>query len=57
MNEPTVGRQIKENDVLYVSIPESDVKKLSALELTFDEKEIINEVIEIKRKEKAFWGM
>ena len=57
MNAPTVGRQIKENDVLYVSIPESDVKKLSALELTFDEKEIINEVIEIKRKEKAFWGM
>ena len=57
MNEPTVGRQIKENDVLYVSIPENDVKKLSALELTFDEKEIINEVIEIKRKEKAFWGM
>lgn len=57
MNEPTVGRQIKENDVLYVSIPESDVKKLSALELTFDEKEIINDVIEIKRKEKAFWGM
>jgi translation initiation factor 5B len=57
MGEPTVGRQIKENDVLYVSIPESDVKKLSALELTFDEKEIINEVIEIKRKEKAFWGM
>lgn len=57
MGEPTVGRQIKENDVLYVSIPENDVKKLSALELTFDEKEIINEVIEIKKKEKAFWGM
>ncbi len=57
MGEPTVGRQIKENDILYVSIPENDVKKLSALELTFDEKEIINEVIEIKRKEKAFWGM
>jgi translation initiation factor 5B len=57
MDEPTVGRQIKENDILYVSIPEGDVKKLSALELTFDEKEIINEVIEIKRKEKAFWGM
>ena len=57
MNEPTVGRQIKENDVLYVSIPENDANKLSALELNFDEKEIINEVIEIKRKEKAFWGM
>ena len=57
MNEPTVGRQIKENDVLYVSIPENDAKKLSALELTFDEKEILNDVTEIKRKEKAFWGM
>ncbi len=57
MGEPTVGRQIKENDILYVRIPESDVKKLSALELTFDEKEIINDVIEIKRKEKVFWGM
>ncbi|MDI6916890.1 MAG: translation initiation factor IF-2 [Thermoplasmatales archaeon] len=56
-DEPTIGRQIKENDILYVSIPENDAKKLSALELTFDEKEILDDVIEIKRKEKAFWGM
>jgi len=56
-DEPTIGRQIKENDILYVSIPENDAKKLLALELTFDEKELLNDVTEIKRKEKAFWGM
>lgn len=53
----TVGRQINENDVLYPDIPESDVKKISGYELTFEEKEAMDRICEIKRKEKPFWGM
>jgi translation initiation factor 5B len=53
----TVGRQLDENDVLYVDIPEGHVKKLGDYELTFEEKEALQKVIELKRKEKPFWGM
>lgn len=52
-----VGRNLKEEDILFVDIIESQVKKLNELELTFDEKECLNKVIEIKRKENQFWGM
>jgi translation initiation factor 5B len=54
----TVGRQIKGDDILYVDIPESDAKKLmNDPRLTGDEREVLDEVIKIKRKEKQFWGM
>lgn len=52
-----VGRHIKENDILYVDVNKRDVKKLMELDLTLDEKEILEDVIKIKRKEDAFWGM
>ena len=56
---PIVGRHIKEGDILYVDVPESHVKKLLTKfknDLTIDEIEILQELIEIKRKEKPFWG-
>ncbi len=57
---PTVGRQINEGDLLFIDIPESDVKilntKLSS-ELTTDEKEVLEELIKIKRKVNKFWGL
>ncbi|MEM2109618.1 MAG: translation initiation factor IF-2 [Candidatus Odinarchaeota archaeon] len=57
---PTVGRQINEGDVLFIDVPESDVRvlntKLSA-ELTSDEKESLEEFIRIKRKTNKFWGI
>ncbi|WEU39711.1 MAG: translation initiation factor IF-2 [Candidatus Odinarchaeum yellowstonii] len=57
---PTVGRQINEGDILFVDVPESDVKilntKLSS-ELTSDEKEALEELIKIKRKINKFWGL
>jgi translation initiation factor 5B len=54
----TVGRQIKVEDILYINIPERDAKKLAALEkeLSFEEKEILERVVEIKRKKDPFWG-
>jgi len=54
---PTVGRQIKPNDVLYVDIPESHARKLFSTELSFEEREVLEEVARIKRKEKPTWGL
>ena len=54
----TVARQIKGDDILYTSIPESDAKKLKEMDvLNIDEKDILNRIIEIKRKGDKFWGM
>ncbi len=56
---PTVGRQIKEEDILYTDLPESVVKKLKEMkDLTYDEREVLNKIIEIKRKTvDRFWGL
>ncbi len=57
---PTVGRQIKEGDILYINIPLPDYKKLKFEiynELTQDEKEVLDEFITIKRKEDSLWGI
>ncbi len=54
----TVGRQIKGEDILYTAIPESDAKKLKEMDiLNTDEKDVLNKIIEIRRKENKFWGM
>jgi len=54
----TVGRQIKGEDILYTDIPENDAKKLKDMDvLNTDEKDLLNKIIEIKRKENKFWGM
>ncbi len=54
----TVGRQIRGDDILYTSIPESDAKKLKEMDvLNIDEKDVLNRIIEIKRKGDKFWGM
>lgn len=54
----TVGRQIKGEDILYTALPESDAKKLREMDiLNADEKDVLNKIIEIKRKANKFWGM
>ncbi len=53
----TVGRQINEGDLLYVDIPEAHIKLLKDVELNRDETEILEKVLEIRRKSDAFWGM
>ena len=54
----TVGRQIKGEDILYTALPENDAKKLKEMDvLNADEKDVLNKIIEIKRKANKFWGM
>jgi len=55
----TVGRQIKENDILLVEVPERHAKVLEHDlydSLTADEKECLDMYLRIKRKEEPFWA-
>lgn len=52
----TVGRQIEEEDVLLVDIPESHAKKLRKMGLTSVELEVLEELTSIHRKDSHFWG-
>ncbi len=53
----TVGRQINENDILYVDMIESGYKVVSKLDLNSDEKLALSDTVAIKRKTEPFWGM
>lgn len=57
---PTVGRQINEGEILFTDIPESQaiiLQKKLLNELTTDEKEALEELVKIKRKENRFWAL
>lgn len=54
---PMVGRHFNEEDILYVEIPEAKVPDLLKSELSMEEKETLEHIIEAKRKEKPTWGM
>lgn len=56
IDDATVGRQIDVEDVLLVDIPESHARQLLEQKLSFDETEVLDKVIEIRRKENPFWG-
>lgn len=59
MNEPTVGRQINEGDILYTVPPSEHVKLLLDRfkhRLSEKEQETLNEIITIKRKINALYG-
>ncbi len=56
IDDATVGRQIDVEDILFVDIPESHAHNLQNEKLTPDEAEVLNQIIELKRKEKPFWG-
>ena len=55
----TVGRQVKEGDVLYISMSEQNFRalKLHKELLSKAEIELLKEIAEIKRKEKGTWGL
>jgi translation initiation factor 5B len=54
----TVGRQINGGDIFFTDIPESDAKKLRIMDvLNEDEKDVLNKILDIKRKTNKFWGM
>ncbi|MEM1535561.1 MAG: translation initiation factor IF-2, partial [Candidatus Pacearchaeota archaeon] len=50
----TIGRQIKEGEILYSDLSDDEIKKLKANRhlLTSDELQLLEEIIEIKRKQK-----
>jgi translation initiation factor 5B len=54
----TIGRQIKGGDIFFTDIPESDARKLQRMDvLNDDEKDVLNKIMDIKRKTNKFWGM
>ena len=55
----TVGRQIKEGDVLYSSVSEMEFRQFKELKKYLNEDEILvlKEIAAIKRKEKPVWGI
>jgi translation initiation factor 5B len=60
MPRPVFGRHIKEKDVLYVDIPEQDIRKLRekfASRLTENALDVLMEFVEIKRKKDPIWAM
>ncbi len=55
----TIGRQVKEGDILYSMIPEEHFRKLKDLReyLSEDEVRAIKEIAEIMRKKNPVWGI
>ena len=56
---PTVGRQIKEGDELWVEIPEKHAKILEqelAEDITGDEREVLSMYLDKHRERDPFWG-
>ncbi|MGI0149847.1 MAG: translation initiation factor IF-2, partial [Thermoplasmata archaeon] len=54
----TIGRQLHVGDILYVDLPESDARTLrDRKDLNHDERQVLDEICSIKRKEDPFWGM
>jgi translation initiation factor 5B len=52
---PTVGRQISEEEVLYSDLPKEHYKILMKSDLSEDERQALEEIDQIKRKENEFW--
>lgn len=54
-----IGRQVHEGDILYSALPEDDFKKYKELKrlVTPEDKELLREIAEIKRKENPVWGI
>jgi len=59
MDGVIIGRQLKGDEVLYSNISESDFRKLKEMKevLSEDEKQVLREIAEIKRKENSLWGV
>lgn len=56
---PTVGRQIKEGDTLFVNVPERHAKRMENEindSLTADELETLEAFLEIRRRGNPFWA-
>ncbi len=54
---PMVGRHLWEDDVLYIDIPENRVPTLEKLDLSMEERETLDHIVGVHRKERPTWGM
>ena len=54
---PTVGRQINVEDILYVDLRELALKEIKSVDLNPDDRMVLEETLEVKRKQDKFWGM
>lgn len=60
MKEPIVGRHFNEGETLYVGVPEKHVKELLTKyqnQLSSDDIQVLNELMEIMRKNNPLWGL
>ncbi len=60
MREPIIGRNLHEGDMMYVLVPEEDVKELFEKyqnKLSPSEVEALNKLIEVMRKRDPLWGL
>ena len=57
IDDITIGRQVDEDDVMYVDLLASSVKEFPKYGITADEQQVLDEVVRIKRREEPFWGM
>ncbi len=53
----TIGRQVNENDILYVGLIESGFRALANVVLNEDERMALSDTVAIKRRIEPFWGM
>lgn len=59
MEKPTVGRHVFEKDVLYAKVPEPHARLLLTTfveQMSDDEREALNEYVNLMRKKVPFWG-
>jgi translation initiation factor 5B len=52
----TMGRQLKEGEILYSDINERDFRQLKEESLNVDENMVMEEIKELRRKTEPFWG-
>ena len=57
IDDVTIGRQLKPDEIYYIEIPEDHARKLFQMNLSYEDKEVLMEVARIKRREKQFWGL
>ncbi len=57
LTKVTVGRQIKAEDVLYVDVPEGHARALLRMDMSVDDRMVMEEIADIKRKTEPFWAM
>lgn len=57
--DAVIGRNLKETETLYSEMSENEFRQLKDQKefLTNDEKEVLKEIAEIKRKENPVWGV